>query len=117
MLKFYQKIITECIQVEVDKLLTVSRLHQAMAIRWCEHVDEDRSRSAECDRMDLVVVVDRDQRASDKVTVDIRLVSVEQRLLERLVSMHLVLLIVLCLPECRVYRAGRLKLSCDVDNK
>lgn len=78
-----------------------------MAVRWFGHVDGDRSRSAGYDRRDPVVVVDRDQRVSDRVTTDIRLESVERRPWGRLVSMHLVLLIVLCLRVCRVCRAKR----------
>lgn len=76
-----------------------------MAIHLFEHVDGDHSRWAEYDRRDPVVVVDRDQRASDKVMMDSRLETVERRLSGRLVLMHLVLLIVLCPLECQAYRA------------
>lgn len=88
-----------------DKLLTVSRPRQATAIRLFEHVDADRSQWVGFGRRDQAAVAGRDQRASDKVMPGIRLVSVEQRLWGRLVSMHLVLLIVLFLREFRVCRA------------
>jgi hypothetical protein len=45
-----------------------------MAIRLFEHEDVDHSQWVECDRMGQVVVFDKDQRAFDKVMMDIRLV-------------------------------------------
>jgi hypothetical protein len=77
-----------------------------MAIHWFEHVDADRNRLVGFCRKDPVVVSGRDQRAFGKETMDIPRVLVERRLLERLESMRLVLLIVPFLLEFQVCRAG-----------
>lgn len=74
-----------------------------MAIRSFEHGDVGRSRSVEFGRMGRAVVSDRDRRAFDREMLGNRLV--ERRLWVRLVSMHLVWLIVLFLLGCQVCRA------------
>lgn len=89
-----------------DKLLTVSRLHQAMATHSFAHVDEDHIRLVVCDRMGPAVAFDKDPPVVDKVKKDILLVSVERQLLGRPAMMHLVLLIVLFLPAFQAFRAA-----------
>lgn len=65
----------------------------------------DRNPLVGLDRRDQVEVVDRDQLVVGMETQGSQLAMVVRQLWELLVLMHLVLLIVLCLPVFRACRA------------
>lgn len=105
-------------RLQKDKLLTASLQHRAKVVRLFERGDGGRIRwRLACDRRRLVEVSDRDRRAFGRATRDSQLVEVERRLWECLVSMRLVLLNVLCRPECQACRAKTRKPLDSMDSK